>query len=94
MDNVRLLSRVQYLAHELFNNNQQGIEFIKLMKLLHVHTRTFPQEPSIIEKHGGALGWATFREGQVTLLLSFETMANEYKQKIDSEIKGMKHELS
>jgi hypothetical protein len=84
-DEQRLLNRVQFLAHHLFITTAEGREFVKLMKLLHVYTPTFPQQAHVIEAHGGALGWATFREGQLTLIRSLELLAKNYLQKLEAE---------
>ena len=83
MDEKRLTSRIQYLAHQLFIANKEGAEFIKLMKLLHINTQTFPQSLDIIERHGGASCWAAFREGQLTLIRSIDVLAQNYADKIE-----------
>jgi len=85
MDEKRLLGRVQYLAHALFLDNPDGKEFIKLMKLLHLLTLTFPQAEDVIARHGGSLAWAAFREGQVTLLRSIELLGQNYLDKLAAE---------
>lgn len=88
MDDKKLLNRVQFLAHKLFLDNAEGREFIKLMKLLHVNTPTFPQSPETIERHGGATMWAAFREGQVMLLRSIELLGQNYLDKLEAETQG------
>jgi len=55
------------------------------MKYLHVLTPTFPQEPAFIERHGGSIGWAAYREGQLTLLRSIDAMAQNYLDKLAAE---------
>jgi hypothetical protein len=85
MDENKLLHRIQFLAHHIFITTAEGKEFLKLMKVLHLNTPTFPQQPNMIEAHGGATGWAAFREGQLTLLRSLEQLAQNYLQKIASE---------
>lgn len=85
MDEHKLLHRVQYLAYALFINNQEGKEFLRLMKLLHVKTPTFPQPIKCIEEHGGALSWASFREGQITLINSLELLGKNYLDKVEAE---------
>lgn len=85
MDEKKLLNRVQFLSHKLFLDNAEGREWIKLMKLLHVTTPTFPQPEEIIDRHGGALGWAAFREGQITLLRAVEILGQNYLDKLEAE---------
>lgn len=85
MDEKRLLNRVQFLAHALFIANNEGKEFLRLMKLLHVTTPTFPQSQEMIERHGGALSWAAFREGQITLIRSLELLGQNYLDKVEAE---------
>ena len=90
MDEAKLLNRVQFLAHNLFSTNPEGQEFIRLMKLLHVCTPTFPQSQDVIARHGGPLGWASFREGQITLLRSLEILGKNYLDKVANEVKEKK----
>jgi hypothetical protein len=85
MDEKKLLNRVQFLAHYLFIASAEGREFLKLMKLLHVSTPTFPQPADVIERHGGAVGWAGVREGQLTLIRSLEVLGQNYLDKLESE---------
>lgn len=85
MDEKKLLNRIQFLSHSLFLTNPDGIEWVKLMKVLHVMTPTFPQPPHVIEQHGGAQGWAAFREGQLTLLRSIDALAQNYLDKLAAE---------
>lgn len=85
MDEKKLLNRLQFLSHSLFIVNPDGKEFVKLMKLLHVLTPTFPQPPNVIEQHGGSLGWAAYREGQLTLLRSIDALAQNYLDKLEAE---------
>lgn len=90
MDESKLLSRVQHLAHSLFIANEEGREFLKLMKILHIDTPALPQTLETIDKHGGPLGWLAFREGQITLIRSLQALANNFSAKIDAENKGGK----
>ncbi len=85
MDEKKLLNRIQYLSHSLFIVNPEGKEYMKLMKMLHVLTPTFPQEARVLEAHGGALGWAGFREGQINLWRSIEALAQNYMDKVAAE---------
>jgi hypothetical protein len=39
----------------------------------------------VIEQHGGALGWAAYREGQLTLLRSIDSLAQNYLDKLEAE---------
>jgi hypothetical protein len=87
MDERRLLARIQFLSHKLFIDNPEGIEFIKLMKVLHVQTPTFPMKKSIMDQHGGPVGWAGYREGQLQLLRSLEQLGQNYLQKLEAENK-------
>ena len=90
MDEKQLLARVQYLSHKLFIANSEGKEYIRLMKMLHIQTPTFPQKGDVIECHGGPLAWAAFREGQLTLLRSIDVLARNYEDKIEAEQKTNK----
>jgi hypothetical protein len=85
MDEKKLQNRLQYLSHALFIANPDGKEFIRLMKLQHVITPTFPQPPHVIEQHGGATGWAAYREGQLTLIRAIEALAQNYHDKLEAE---------
>lgn len=85
MDEKRLDNRLRFLANALFIASAEGKEFIKLMKLKHVNFPVFPQPVHVIKTHGGAVGWAAYRAGQLELLYSMELMAQEYLNKIDSE---------
>lgn len=85
MDEKKLLHRIQYLSYALFINNPDGIEFLKLMKVLHVMTPTFPAPDDVISRHGGALGWAAFREGQLTFMRSIQELAQNYLDKLEFE---------
>lgn len=85
MDEKKLLNRIQFLAHALFIANPEGVEFLKLMKLLHIMTPTFPQKPEFIANHGGALSWSSFREGQLTLIRSIDALAQNYLDKLAAE---------
>ncbi len=85
MDEKKLLNRIQFLSHSLFISNADGREWVKLMKMLHVLTPTFPQPPHVIDQHGGAQGWAAFREGQLTLLRSIDALAQNYLDKLEAE---------
>lgn len=85
MDESKLLNRIQYLTHSIFVNTAEGKEWVKLMKLLHILTPTFPQKPEVIDQHGGALGWAAFREGQITLIRSIDALAQNYLDKLAAE---------
>lgn len=85
MDEKKLLNRLQFLSHSIFISSADGREFIKLMKMLHVLTPTFPMPASIIEQHGGAIGWAAFREGQLTLIRSIDALAQNYLDKLAAE---------
>ncbi len=91
MDEKKLLNRIQYLSYSLFINNAEGVEFIKLMKLLHLNTQTFPQSPDVLERHGGAIGWAAFREGQLTLVRNIQELAQNYLDKIEFENNKEQH---
>jgi len=67
--------RLVFLAIKLFKQNNEGQEFLELMKKRHFSFKTFP--PNKLEKiewHGGPLGWAAFREGQLDTLREIETM--------------------
>ena len=85
MDEKRLLQRIQFLAHKIFIANEEGKEFIRLMKLLHVQTPTFPQQEDVIARHGGALAWAAYREGQLELWRAIEALAQNYLHKLEAE---------
>lgn len=85
MDEKKLLSRIQFLAHQIFLVNAEGKEFMRLMKMLHLLTPTFPCDPKMIEAHGGAVGWAGFREGQITLWRSIDELAQNYMDKLAAE---------
>lgn len=87
MDEKVLLSQIQMLAHKLFIANPDGQQFIKLMKLLHVTTPTFPQSVDTLNRHGGPIGWSAFREGQITLLRSLEILGQNYLDRVQSETK-------
>lgn len=79
------LSRLQFLACHLFLNTPEGREFLQLMKLVHIETPTFPQEAKVIDRHGGPLGWAAFREGQITLVRSLEVLADNHLKRVEAE---------
>jgi hypothetical protein len=81
------LNRLQYLACALFINHPDGKEFLQLMKLVHVDTPTFPQDQRVIDRHGGPLGWAGFREGQITLVRSLEELAENHLRRVEAENK-------
>ena len=85
MDEKKLLNRLQFLSHSLFLVNPEGKEFVRLMKMLHVMTPTFPQKEEVIAQHGGAVAWAAYREGQLTLLRSIDALAQNYLDKIEAE---------
>lgn len=85
MDEKKLLHRVQFLAYHLFHTLAEGKEFLRLMKVLHLSTPTFPQPCNVIEMHGGPLGWTSFREGQATLIRSLEQLGKNYLDKLDAE---------
>jgi len=87
MDEVRLLNRIQFLAHELFVANPNGAEFLRLIKLSHMQKKTFPQPPEFIAAHGGALAWSAWRDGQAALMTSFGILGNEYLQKVEVDNK-------
>jgi hypothetical protein len=88
MDEKQLLARIQFLAHKLFIADPSGMEFIQLMKNLHLQTKTFPQSDGVITRHGGPLAWAAFREGQVTLLQSLEALGRNFQERLDAEMKS------
>lgn len=85
MDEKKLLNRIQFLAHQIFLVNAEGKEFMRLMKILHLLTPTFPQTAETIAAHGGAIGWAGFREGQITLWRSIDELAQNYMDKMAAE---------
>lgn len=85
MDEKKLLHRVQFLAYHLFQTLPEGKEFLRLMKVLHLSTPTFPQPEEAISRHGGPLGWAAFREGQATLIRALEQLGKNYLDKLDAE---------
>ncbi len=85
MDEKTLLNRLHFLSHSLFIVNPDGKEFLRLMKYLHVLTPTFPQKPDLLEAFGGGLGWASYREGQLTLIRSIDAMAQNYLDKLAAE---------
>jgi len=85
MDENKLVHRVQQLSYKLFMENAEGKELLRMMKILHVLTPTFPQSEQVIERHGGAVAWAAFREGQLTLIRSFELLAQNYLDKMAAE---------
>lgn len=69
--------RLVFLAIKLFNDNPEGVEFLQLLKNMHLDNPIFPtQDVQKIERHGGALGWAAFREGNIDMLRKIELMAN------------------
>lgn len=68
--------RLVYLAISLFKNNTEGQEFLQLLREAHLETPTFPIDAQKIERHGGSLGWAAFREGNLDMLRKIELMAN------------------
>ena len=81
----KLLHRIQYLAYKVFVESEEGKEFLRLMKALHLMTPTFPQNEQVINQHGGAESWAGFREGQITLIRSIELYAEQYLQHVAGE---------
>lgn len=68
--------RLVYLATKLFKENVEGREFIELLKKIHLDTPTFPTNINKVERHGGPLGWASFREGNLDMIRKIELMAN------------------
>lgn len=68
--------RLIYLATKVFKENPEGAEFLELLKKFHIETPTFPVEVRRIERHGGAIGWASFREGNLDMIRKLELMAN------------------
>jgi hypothetical protein len=71
--------RLVFLATKLFKENTEGREFLDLMKKFHVETPTFPipeTEMGKIERHGGAIAWAAFREGNLDMIRKIELMSN------------------
>jgi hypothetical protein len=72
--------RMFRLAKNLFKHNQDGVEFLELLKKIHVDTPVFPMANYIVENHGGPLGWAAFREGKIDLVRQIEHMANDEKK--------------
>lgn len=68
--------RLVYLAINLFKNNPDGKEFLALLREAHLETPTFPIDVQKIERHGGSIGWAAFREGNLDMLRKIELMAN------------------
>lgn len=78
---------IHHLCHKIFVGSADGRSLLKLMKEWHTNTPTFPMEPVKLERHGGAMGWAAFRAGQLDFLLRIESMANEYEQKVLADSK-------
>lgn len=82
------LSRLHYLATQLFEVNALGKEFLKLMKEQHNVWPGLPQPIEVTDQHGGAFGWLCFREGQIDLLRKIDFLIAQHKQKIDAELAG------
>ena len=87
MDDSQRLSRLQLLAYRLFIDNKEGVEFLELMKLQHVATKTFPQPAEYLAAFGGGVGWAAYREGQVAMIGAIEAIAKDFMDRIEAEQK-------
>lgn len=66
--------RLIHLATQLLDN-ADGREFLALLKELHILTPTFPIDEHKMQRHGGPLGWASFREGNLDMLRKLELMS-------------------
>lgn len=71
--------RLIYLAVNLFKQNPDGQEFLDLLKQMHLETPTFPIDTHKIKRHGGPLGWAAYREGNLDMLRKIELMSESQK---------------
>jgi hypothetical protein len=70
--------RLVFLAIKLFKNNPEGKEFLQLLKAMHLETPVFPiskLDLTKVKRHGGPLGWAAFREGNLDMIRKIELMS-------------------
>lgn len=71
--------RLVFLATKVFKEGTEGREFLDLMKKFHIETPTFPvpvEDVGKIERHGGAMAYAAFREGNLDMIRKIELMSN------------------
>lgn len=79
-----------YLATKLFKEGSEGQELLNLLKAFHLKTPTFPLSPRDLEKmdrHGGALAWAAFREGNLDMIRKLEMMSESHDYLKEEEVK-------
>lgn len=88
MDENKLINRIQYLAHKVFYTMPEGKELLSLMKVLHVSKPAFPRPADEIAAYGGSQSWMAFREGNLSMLMSFDQLAKNYLDKLEAENKS------
>lgn len=75
------------LCFRLVNTNKEYQELVELLKDYHNEMPVFPAPIDLQNQHGGALGYAAFRAGQLHPFHLVETMAREHEQKLEYEAK-------
>lgn len=81
------LEMLTHLCHKIFIGSADGKALLELMEKMHLETPVFPCDAATLEKHGGALGWSSFRAGQLDIVLKLKMFAHDYAAKSEAEAK-------
>lgn len=77
--------KFHHLTHKIFVGNPDGQELLKIFKDKLNAVRIFPIAPEFIQRHGNALGYANFIEGQKSFIDYIDNVIAEYENEFNKK---------